>query len=146
MPIFENLDSNIKRKLYLSTLNKGDVLLKDFQESDHLKYFVIAGMNEEKVFVCSVFINSQIHPSLLKKPKLLGLQIPIEKNKNNFLRYDSYANCAYPIKLEGTQIASQINDGSCKIIGSIDAEDLTKIQNALKSSGLLTEEETELYF
>ena len=146
MPLLENLDSNFKSKLYLSTLKKGDVLLKNFPEADHPKYFIIVGMNETKMFVCSIFINSEIHPSLRNKPKQLGLQIPIQKAKNNFLKHDSYANCAYPIKLDGNQIASQINDGTCKTIGCIDSADLNKIQQVLISSGLLTDEEIALYF
>lgn len=146
MSLLENLDSNFKSKLYLGTLKKGDVLLKNFPESDHPEYFIIAGMNDTKVFVCSIFINSEIHPSLRNKPKQLKLQIPIMKAKNKFLKYDSYANCAYPIKLDGNQLASQINDGTCKTIGSIDSSDLGTIQQSLISSGLLTNEEIELYF
>jgi len=146
MSLHDNLDSNFKSKLYLSILKKGDVLLKNFPESDHPKYFIIAGMNDTKVFVCSIFINSEIHPSLQNKPKQLKLQIPIMKAKNKFLKYDSYANCAYPIKLDGNQLASQINDGICKTIGSIDSSDLVTIQQSLIRSGLLTDEEIELYF
>ncbi|MFT3739068.1 MAG: hypothetical protein QM786_09940 [Breznakibacter sp.] len=146
MPLLENLDSDSKNKLYLSVLKKGDVLLKKFAESDHPKFFIIAGMNADKVFVCSVFINSEIHPSLRNKPKLLRLQIPIQKTENSFLRYDSFVNCAYPIKLNGEHIASQINDGTCKPIGRVASKDLEKIQQTLIGSGLLSDEEIELYF
>lgn len=101
MVLFENLDSNTAKKLFQNALCKGDVLIKEFPEADHLKYFIITGMNETNVFICSVSINSEIHQSILNKPKQFALQIKIQKTKNSFLRYDSFVNCAYPIKLKG---------------------------------------------
>lgn len=68
MGIFGALDDEARKKLFKRNMDVGDVFLKDFDEADHQKFFIIAGMSTEKVFVCSVFINSAVHPSIMNKP------------------------------------------------------------------------------
>ncbi|MFK7030682.1 hypothetical protein [Flavobacterium oreochromis] len=144
--MFDNLSDDAKKELFINSLNKGDVLLKDFEEAQHKKFFIIAGKSDNKLFICSVFINSSIHPSLNTKPKLLSLQIPINKEDNDFLRYNSFANCAYPIISDIQEIASKYLSNECKVIGTVTKNDLIKIQQALISSDLLSDEEIDMFF
>lgn len=143
--MFEGLSEEVKKNMFISSLNKGDVLLKDFEEAEHQKFFIIAGKSTDKVFVCSIFINSRIHPSLTNKPKLLALQIPIKKSENNFLQYDSYANCAYPMILNTEEISAKYLSNECRVIGTISSIDLITIQSTLINSGLLSEDEIETF-
>ncbi len=146
MSIFGNIDPEKQQELYKNSLKAGDVFLKKFDEAEHKKLFIIAGISDEKIFVCSVFINSKIHPAIAGKPNILKLQIPLLKNRNEFLKHDSFANCSYPIHLKSESITKDIVVGTCKIIGNIHRQDLEFVQNALVNSGLLSEEEIELYF
>lgn len=146
MSIFDKLDSEKQQELYKNTLKAGDVFLKKFNEADHKKFFIIAGISEKNVFICSVFINSEIHPAVQTKPNILRLHIPLLKSKNSFLKHDSYANCAYPIHSDSAQITKGIIELTCKVVGSVHEQDLDSIQNALIDSGLLSEEQIELYF
>lgn len=146
MSIFDNIDPNKQKSLYKSSLKTGDVFLKEFKEAEHKKLFIIAGISSEKVFICSVFINSEIHPSLSRKPNIHRLQIPLLKSRNKFLKHDSYANCSYLIYLKSEEITNSIIEKTCKVIGNIHMEDLKFIQTAIIESGLLTEEQIQLYF
>jgi hypothetical protein len=141
-----SLDKDGLKKLFSSTMSLGDVLLKEFPEADHEKFFIIAGMSKDRVFICSVFINSNIHPSIFNKQELLNLQVPLKRSENPYLKYDSFANCSYPIPLEVTQIAQQIAEGKCKVIGAVTQDDLENVRSSIINSGLLSEEEIELYF
>lgn len=146
MPLYDSLPSDKQKDIYKKIIKTGDVFLKKFDEADHKKLFIVAGISSEKIYVCSVFINSGIHPSILHKPQLLKLHIPLFKSRNKFLNHDSYVNCSYPIFLNTEQIIDGLINSSCKIIGEICSEDLDLVQNALINSGLLTEDEIELFF
>ncbi|MDQ6528409.1 hypothetical protein [Flavobacterium sp. LHD-85] len=134
------------QKIFNAGLSKGDVFLHDFPGIDHLKMFIVIGISQDIVYTCSVYINSSIHPFIAKDKKLLDLQIPILKSDNPFLHHDSFASCNSPIKSSSENIQSKIQDKSCKVIGKICAKDLAQITLALKTSGVLTVEEIELYF
>lgn len=135
-----------KSKLFKESLNSGDVFLKEFEGIDHPKFFIVAGICIDRVFLCSVYINSNIHPSLMSRQNLLELQIPLKKSNNPFLKYDSFANCSSPIPMEVEPLSDWIADNSCKVIGTVFQKDLILIVEALKNSGLLSEEEIDLYF
>lgn len=146
MSLGDSLKNSDKSKLFKMSLNTGDVFLKDFEGINHSKFFIVVGISRDRVFLCSIFINSNIHPSIMIKQHLLELQIPLKKQNNNFLKHDSFANCSTHIQMESESLSKWIADNSCKVIGSINKIDLTSIVDALKNSGLLTEEEVELYF
>ncbi|PID87981.1 MAG: hypothetical protein CSB06_02645 [Bacteroidia bacterium] len=146
MSVFDNTEPEKQQALYRNSLNAGAVFLKKFDEADHKKFFIIAGISDDKLFMCSVFINSKIHPAIAHKPRILDLQIPLLKTRNDFLKYDSFANCSYPIHLNSESITRSIVAGTCKLIGNIHNQDLEFVQNALIESGLLSDEEIELYF
>lgn len=146
MSLGDSLGSLDKGELFRKTIKPGDVFLKDFDDIDHSKFFIVVGMSTDKVFLCSVYINSRIHPSIMKKQHLLELQIPLKKENNTFLKYDSFANCSTIIPMEGKALGDGIANNTCKVINSIFKKDLTLIVRSIKDSGLLSEEEIELYF
>lgn len=82
----------------------------------------------------------------MNKQHLLELQIPLKKSNNPFLKYDSFANCSNHIPMELEKLSEWIANNTCKVIGSVYQSDLKLIVDALKNSGLLSEEEIELYF
>lgn len=146
MSIFGALDPEKHKQLIRQSINVGDVFLKKFAEAAHDKFFIIAGISKEKIYICSVFINSNIHPSVINKPNIHKLHIPLLKSQNDFLSHDSYANCSYPIPLDVDKITDGIINSSCKVIGNINQTDLGFIQKAIVGSGLLSEDEITLYF
>lgn len=146
MSLGDLLKNSDKSKLYSQSLNLGDVFLKKFEGIEHPKFFIVAGLSQDRVFLCSVYINSDIHPSIIRRQNLLELQVPLRKQNNSFLNYDSFANCSNPIHMESTSLIEWVTDNSCKVIGSIFKEDLNTIKEALKNSGLLSVEEIKLYF
>ncbi len=135
-----------KSKLFKHSLNAGDVFFKEFEGIDHPKFFIVVGISQDKVFLCSIYINSNIHPSIMKRQHLLELQIPLKQSNNPFLKYDSFANCSTTIPMESESLSQWIANDSCKVIGSVSQDDLKLIIDTIKNSGLLSEEEIELYF
>jgi hypothetical protein len=146
MAIGDSISAEQKDKLFRLSLLKGNVFINQFDGIDHPKMFIVAGMCKEKVFTCSVYINSNIHPSLTKKQYLLNLQVNIKGLKYDFLTHDSFVCCSTPLHLETKKIKEWIDRGTCHSIGNIDKEDLENITKTIIESGLLSAEEIELYF
>ena len=146
MSLGDLLGSADKSKLFKKSLSIGDVFLKEFEGIEHPKFFIVVGLSKDKVYLCSIYINSRIHPSVMKRQHLLELQIPLRKQNNPFLKYDSFANCSTHIPMKSESLSNWITDDSCKVIGSIFKKDLNLIIKTLKESGLMSEEEMDLYF
>ena len=140
------LDEQIAGNLYQISLSKGDVFRGKFDGIDHEKFFVIAGLSKDKIFICSVFINSNIPDFIFKKQELLNLQVPIKGDKYKFLQHDSFVSCNTQLKLNFSDIYHWINNKRCQYIGKLDAEDLNNTKTTLIQSGLLTQKEIKLYF
>ena len=140
------LDRQDATNLYQASLSTGDVFLGKFDGINHEKFFVIAGLSQDKIYVCSVYINSNIPGFIYRKQELLDLQVPIKKIKNNFLKHDSFVSCNTQLKFEFSDMYNWIEKTRCKCVGKLDMDDLNNVQTTLINSGLLTTKELELYF
>lgn len=146
MSIGDAFSSAAKEALFQNALAKGEVFLNKFPEIDHPKFFIVVGLSDDKLYTCSVYINSEIHPSIKAKQELYNLQVPIQKANNGFLSHDSYACCSTLLPIESNKINEWKNSGSCKVIGQVSEQDLEIITNTILDSNLLTAEEIEQYF
>jgi hypothetical protein len=134
-------------ELFKLLLIRGTVFLNQFEvPAGHKKFFIVAGYSPDKIITCSVYINSNIHPAILKNQTLLNLQVPIKGIKYPFLKHDSFICCSTPLFITTNNIMKWVNNNKCKYIGCIDNEDIEYIIETLINSGLLTEDEIELFF
>ena len=146
-PIGDSLSNSDKEALFKSNFKKGDVFATDFAKvDDHQKYFIVVGLSPEKTYTCTVFINSRIHPSILRKSEIANLQIPITKIKNTFLNHDSFVCCSDYTLINFEKIEHLKNEGKCRVLGTLHEEDLNIVTKTIIDSGLLTPDELKLYF
>ncbi|MCL1932677.1 MAG: hypothetical protein FWF53_02525 [Candidatus Azobacteroides sp.] len=146
MAVGDFLSKEGSNNLFKSTLAKGNVFCGEFAGIEHKKYFIVVGLSNDKLCLCSVYINSSILDFIYNKQELLNLQVPIKGVKYDFLKYDSFVSCNTQLKYEFTDIRNWIDSGKCQYIGNIDNEDLSNITFTLIESGLLTQKEIDLYF
>lgn len=119
----------------------GAIFLGPMEGVHHPKFYVVAGISGNRILACSVLINSQINPFVLRRPALLKLQVQINPSEYSFLDHVSYINCASPLK--GNLVRFDDSDFSYK--AQLNDEDLAVVRNNIKESGLLTEEEIIMY-
>ena len=137
MPSLSELLSNESvDRLYMVS---GTVLLGEMEGVDHLKFFVVAGVSNNRICVCSVVINSSINPFIMRRPHLLSRQVQILNEKYSFLSHDSYVNCAQPLK--GT---SDFFKGY-KRVGQLTDDDIQLVRKEIVQSGMLTANELKIY-
>ena len=141
-----DIPQEVVKKSFQASLKLGDVFLKNFEGIDHPKFFIVAGMTESKLSVCSVFINSRINPSLFNRQVLLNAQVPLKKAGTSFLSHDSFANCSSAFVLQTESIVEEIISGQCKVIGTISTEDLQNVRRAIVDTGLLKRSHEEMFF
>ena len=117
----------------------GTVLLGEMAGVDHLKFFVVAGVSNDRICVCSVVINSAINPFIMRRHHLLSRQVQILNERYSFLTHDSYVNCAQPWK--GTADFFQ----DFKRVGQLTDEDLKLVKQEIVLSGTLSANELRIY-
>jgi hypothetical protein len=132
--------------IFEKILSKGSVFAGKFDNIEHEKYFIVAGLSYDKVYVCSVYINSNIPNFIKSNQKLLNLQVPIKGNKYDFLTHLSFVSCNNPLKYMSNEIKLWFANGKCRYIGQIDKDDLNNITDTIIASGLLTQKEMDIYF
>lgn len=133
--------SEILNQTDLSSLymTPGTVLLGEMAGVDHLKFYVVAAVSDNKICICSVIINSKINPFIQKRPRLLARQVQILSENYSFLTHDSYVNCAQPWKGNADFFTG------FKRVGQLNEEDLDLVRQEIINSGMLNEEERKLY-
>ncbi len=120
----------------------GSVFIGPWADIDHEKFLIVAGVAEDRVLVCAVFINSEINPYIQKRPRMLSCQVKLKSNDYDFLSHDSYVNCAQPVraKLEAFMLDDR------KYCGLLNEADLAQVQNRIIASGMLTVTEINSFF
>ena len=115
----------------------GAVFIGPWEEIDHDKFIVIAGVAQDKVLACTVLINSRINPYIMRRQKMLDCQVYVKSKEYDFLSHDSFVNCAQPMIGNTTHFEGD----EYKYCGLLKEQDLTLIKQSIVKSGLLTEEE-----
>lgn len=120
----------------------GAVFLGPWAGIDHEKFLVVAGVAEDRILVCTVMINSEINPYILRRPRMLSYQVPLKGDDYDFLSHDSFANCAQPIKAKLELFIVE----DMKYCGLLNNSDLTQVRQRIIASGNLTLEEMRTFF
>ncbi len=127
------------------SVQRGDILLSEFDGIDHRKFFVVMGVSKEKV--CGFFfINSNIHPSILKKEELLALQYPLKHIEYPFLNYDSFLCASSVIERNIVMISKGIMEGSTKVIGKLRDQHVREVLEMVRASKVISKRHKLLYF
>ena len=124
------------------SLTPGAVFLGPFEGVDHEKFIVIAGMDDKRVYACTVLINSNINPFIMKRQHMLDCQVLLRSERYSFLSHDSFVNCAQPISAN----LQHFMDDEYKYCGLLNKDDLENVIESIKRSGVLSEDELRIYF
>ena len=124
-----------------ASIMPGAVFIGPWEEIDHDKFIVIAGVTQDKVLACMVLINSRINPYIMRRQKMLDCQVYVKSENYDFLSHDSFVNCAQPMIGNTTHFVGD----EYKYCGLLDESDLVLVRQSIVESGLLTDEEIEKF-
>ena len=127
------------------SIQRGDILLSEFDGIDHQKFFVVMGISEDKV--CGFFfINSNIHPAIFNKLEQLNLQYPLLHRDYSFLKYDSFLCASSVIERKLSDISEGIQNRTTSVIGCMKAEHVNDVLQMVRASKVISERHKKLYF
>lgn len=126
----------------IKDIKPGSIIHGPMPGVDHGKFYVISGVSEDILFVCSVIINSEIHPFIQRRPHLLKRQIKISNIDYPFLNYPSYINCAQPLKIDSSKFLGE----EYTVKDCLKSNDLEKVIESTIASGELSSYDIHLFF
>ncbi len=128
-----------------SSVRRGDILLSEFANIDHYKYFVVMGVSDKGI--CGFFfINSNIHQAIFNKQDILAMQYQMKRSDYGFLRYDSFL-CASSVQEKDLESISQgILDGNVRVIDRMKDEHIKEVIEMVRNSTCISERYKKLYF
>lgn len=136
---------DIPVSLIEGSIDRGDILLSEFDGIDHQKFFVVMGVSENKV--CGFFfINSNIHPAIFNKQEQLNLQYPLLHRDYEFLKYDSFICASSVIERKLSDISEGIKNGTTTIIGKMKEEHVTDVVEMVRASKVISERHKLMFF
>lgn len=126
-------------------IQRGDILLSDFDGIDHRKFFVVMGVSEDRI--CGFFfINSNIQRIIFNKQELLDMQYPLKHADYPFLKYDSFLCASSVIERSVDVISSGINDGTTTIIGRLKDEHVKDVIDMVRKSKVISNKQKQMFF
>lgn len=136
---------DIPNKIIENNIQRGDILLSDFEGIDHQKFFAVMGVSENHV--CGFFfINSNINHFIYNKPELLNLQYPMRRQDYSFLRYDSFLS-ASSVKVRSViTLSEEIAKGTTRILGRMKEDHIREVIDMVWNSDVISRRDKELYF
>lgn len=128
-----------------SNIQRGDILLSEFDGIDHQKFFVVMGISENKM--CGFFfINSNIHPAIFNKQEQLNMQYPLRRHDYSFLKYDSFLCASSVIERSVATISEGIKDGTTTVIGRMKEEHIEEVIKMVQASTIISARHKKMYF
>lgn len=128
-----------------NSIERGDILLSEFDGIDHRKFFVVMGVSEDKV--CGFFfINSNINPAIFNKQEQLNLQYPLLHRDYEFLKYDSFLCASSVIERSVADISEGISNRTTQVIGRMKDEHIADVIEMVRASKVISKRHKKLYF
>ena len=115
-----------------------------FENIDHGKFFVIAGINSEWI-AGFFFINSHINSYIKGKQEQIDMQYPLRKKDYDFLRYDSFLSATKIEKIPRSKITETINSGVTQIIGMLKKEHMGELLDKARCSILFSKQQIKQF-
>lgn len=98
------------------------------------KRFIILGRDKTGNYIGTVFINSNINFNVINSQELLDLQYPIRKEKNEYLKWDSFIDCSKLVKFDYEYVRTKVVQKPECVLGTVQANDLEIIYQLVKKS------------
>lgn len=132
-------------ELVRKQVERGAIFLSGiFLNIDHPKFFVVVGVSADAV-AGFFFVNSNINRYIQGKPALLAMQMPMKHAVYNFLKYDSFLSATSIERVPVHVLTDTIKNGSTKLVGHLQPDDLNLLLEAARSSRLFSKFEKQKF-
>ncbi len=106
-----------------------------------LKISIIVGFDAQKVFIASVYINSQINPNIFRSPQARNQHLELDAATRDYLTHTSYVNCSKLKVKDAAFIKNLITADPNVHVGELSNSDLADVFDKIKNSPTITPKE-----
>ena len=126
----------VKEELASIALTPGSIIrcLVNNTDPPKEKFFVVINKSQAGETLGVVYINSRIHPYILKNPELHACQLLVKPEDHNFLHHESFVDCTNISKLPYDEIVQNVAHTKGCIKGNVNKQELEIIHKLLQSS------------
>ena len=110
-----------------------------------LKISIIVGFDAQKVFIASVYVNSQINPNIFRSPQARQQHLELDTTTRDYLTHTSYVNCSKLKVKDASFIKNLIAADPSVHIGELSSSDLTDILDKIKNSPTIAPREKQRF-
>jgi hypothetical protein len=133
-PISSNFNDDIIDK----KIQIGSIVSIDIDGIDHPKWNIILDITEDKCWVASVFINSEINLKHIYSKELLDLQYEIDTENFKFLDHNSVIDCSKVFSEPYEKYKNALARNAVRKKGDLPESEVTKIYELVRKSRNIT--------
>ena len=108
-------------------------ILDPYSTPPKRKYSIIIAVAEDKFYIGTVYINTEVNVLTINSPELVSLQHEIHQIKYIFLQHDSFVDCSDMKPRLQSELLRQLSDGG-RIVGRIAKDDVVAINTLVRSA------------
>ena len=108
------------------------------------KRFIIVGINEEQLFLASIFINSKINPNKLNN-EIKKAQLHFESESRDYLDYPSYIDCSKIYERKYSEITNILINAPQAYLGDVSETDMKLIKETISACKMIPVRIKKLY-
>jgi hypothetical protein len=110
-----------------------------------VKRLIIVGFDTHKIFMASVYINSEINPNIFRNTKAQDQHLELDANNRDYLDKTSFVDCSQ-IKVEDiSDVKNLIATNPSVHIGELSNSDLTNVFDKLRNAWNITPKEKKRF-
>ena len=136
---------HLKKQFAERKIIPGAVIKIPDNEVGKYKWHIIIGVDQNKVMIGSVRINTEKNRNVFRTPELESYLYPIYKANNPFLDHDSFVDCWTLIELPIVSYMQRIIDNPNALLGFIRSEDYDVICGLIAQSDNISSNQLKKY-
>lgn len=137
----DSLSSKGLRDLIFSQIQPGAVFFIPDHIANKNKFIVILGISADRIYVGTLFINSEVNENVIRTLGQRNLQYTLKASKYDFLDHDSYINASIIHKRDINDLIEIIIAINGEMRGNIETTEFDYIRSMMAESKLISKAE-----
>lgn len=136
---------NLKNSMTERSVKTGSVISLFDREADKIKRHLIVGIDNGRILLASVRINSEINTNVYRTEFLKSFCYEVKADENNFLDHDSFIACDNIMEWKVENLQNIVAEDPQVLLGEVDEANLEVIKLIIGTSKTITPKQKKRY-
>lgn len=101
------------------------------------KIMVVIGKSMDELTVATLYFNSELNTNVFRNRQMQDLQLPLEKEGREYLKWDSFVDCSTLHIKQFDKLKDEFDASKLESLGKMSLTDLDLIKVKLRSAGTI---------